>query len=121
MDQATEYGGRTLQQFSNYEVTISMNRYLQQKAREITLQKGRLKIPLAQADDTEITAMRGLNGKLQWAAREGMPHASGDASILAATMPTPTVKDISEANACLRRLLQNPGFYHHCPYTTRQA
>ena len=50
--------------------------------------------------------MRGLNGKLNWAAREGMPQAAGDASLLSACMPNPTVKDIQDANAALRRLLQ---------------
>ena len=33
-----------------------------------------------------------------------MPQVAGDASILASTMPTPRVKDLQEANACLRRL-----------------
>ena len=51
--------------------------------------------------------MRGLTGKLNWAAREGMPQAAGDASLLSATMPYPKVKDLQEANAALRRLLQH--------------
>ena len=34
-----------------------------------------------------------------------MPHGAGDASLLAATLPTPRVKDLHEANAALRRLL----------------
>ena len=51
--------------------------------------------------------MRGLVGKLSWAARQGMPQGAGDASILASTLPTPCVKDLSEANAALRRLRQN--------------
>ena len=35
-----------------------------------------------------------------------MPNGSGDASILAATMPKPKVKDPQECNAACRRLLQ---------------
>ena len=50
--------------------------------------------------------MRGLTGKLNWAAREGMPQAAGDASLLSANMLSPRVKDLQEANAALRRLLQ---------------
>ena len=50
--------------------------------------------------------MRGLTGKLNWATREGMPQACGDASLLSANMPTPKVKDLIEANAALRRLLE---------------
>ena len=49
--------------------------------------------------------MRGLMGKLNWATREGMPQGAGDSSLLSATLPTPKVKDLQEANAALRRLL----------------
>ena len=49
--------------------------------------------------------MRGLMGKLNWATREGMPQEAGTVSLLSATMPTPKIRDISEANASLRRLL----------------
>ena len=42
----------------------------------------------------------------QLATREGMPNGCGDASLLSATLPTPQIKDLQEANACLRRLLQ---------------
>ena len=34
-----------------------------------------------------------------------MPQGAGDASLLSATLPTPKVGDILEANAALRRLL----------------
>ena len=51
--------------------------------------------------------MRGLTGKLNWATREGMPQGCGDASLLSATLPTPNFKDLVEANAALRRLLQS--------------
>ena len=39
MDQAQEYGGRTLKQNPDYSVTISMFRYLESRAREINLEK----------------------------------------------------------------------------------
>ena len=35
-----------------------------------------------------------------------MPNGCVDASLLSSTLPTPQVKDLQEANACLRRLLQ---------------
>ena len=107
MDESHEYGGRTIKQLANYAFVISMQRYLQERAREIDLPRGRGKTPLAEANAVEITAFRGLNGKLAWAAREGMPNGSGDASLLASTLPHPRVKDLQEANASLRRLLQH--------------
>ena len=51
--------------------------------------------------------MRGVIGKLNWASREGMPQGAGDASLLASKMPTPTVEDLTEANAAMRRLIAN--------------
>ena len=36
-----------------------------------------------------------------------MPQGSGDASILASTLPTPKVKDLEDANAALRRQILN--------------
>jgi len=103
----TEYGGRTVWQLPDSDVKISMTRYLKEKAVEIKLARGRGKDPKAKADAGEITQMRGLVGKLNWASREGMPQGAGDASLLASTMPEPTVGDLTEANAAMRRLIQN--------------
>ena len=100
-----EYGGRTLHQKADKSVEISMVRYLEQGAREIRLEKGRCKDPESPCTASEITAMRGLTGKLNWAARMAMPNGAGDASILSSTLPTPQIKDIQAANAALRRLL----------------
>eukprot|EP00973_Karenia_brevis_P089318 12385511-Karenia_brevis.AAC.1 len=36
-----------------------------------------------------------------------MPQGSGDASLLSSTLPQPKIKDLTEANAALRRLRQN--------------
>jgi hypothetical protein len=104
--ESCEYGGRSLRQNPDFSVTISMVRYLKQKAREITLARGRCKQPDDEATELEITAFRGLLGKLNWATREGMPNGSGDASLLSGKLPHPKVRDLQEANAALRRLLQ---------------
>ena len=112
MLEQTEYGGRTLKQFPKthpnaYEFHISMTRYLKDKAVEIKIARGRGKNPKEKADAGEITQMRGLVGKLNWASREGMPQGAGDASLLASTLPNPNIEDLTEANAAMRRLIQN--------------
>ena len=61
----TEYGGRTLKQFPKthpnaFDFTISMTRYLHDKAVEIKLARGRGKNPKEKADAGEITQLRGL-------------------------------------------------------------
>jgi hypothetical protein len=101
-----EYGGRTLKQGRDYSVNISMVRYLKERAREINLARGRCQDPQADATEAEITAMRGLLGKLNWATRQGMPQGCGDASLLSSRMPHPKVSDLQETNAALRRLLK---------------
>ena len=107
MEEPTEYGGRSLKQHKNFGFEISMTRYLRDKSGEIKIERGRGKDQDAFASPGEITQMRGVVGKLSWASREGMPQGAGDASLLAGTMPTPKVRDLTAANAALRRLIQN--------------
>ena len=107
MDEPTEYGGRTLKQSKDFGFTISMTRYLRDKAEPIHIARGRGKDQEADATPSEITQMRGVVGKLNWSSREGMPQGAGDASLLAGTLPNPKVKDLTAANAALRRLIQN--------------
>ena len=107
MEESTEYGGRTLRQSKDYGFTISMSRYLREKADPIRLERGRGKDQEAEATPQEITQMRGVVGKISWTAREGAPQGAGDASLLAGTFPQPKVKDLTAANAALRRLVDN--------------
>ena len=44
-DDATEHGGRTLKQSRHFDFTISMVRYLEERARAIHLPRGRCKDP----------------------------------------------------------------------------
>ena len=107
MDDSTEYGGRTLRQSKDYGFTISMSRYLREKADPIRIERGRGKDQEADATPQEITQMRGVVGKISCTAREGAPQGAGDASLLAGTFPQPKVKDLTAANAALRRLIEN--------------
>ena len=107
MDESTEYGGRTLRQSKDFGFTISMSRYLREKADPIRLERGRGKDQESDATPQEITQMRGVVGKISWTAREGAPQGAGDASLLAGTFPQPKVKDLTAANAALRRLIDN--------------
>ena len=57
-----------------------MSRYLKEKTVEINIQRRRMKTPMAKCNETEIRQMRGLVGKLNWVARQGMPQGAGDAT-----------------------------------------
>ena len=64
------------------------------------MERGHVKNQMALATPAEITQMRGVVGKLNWASRKCMPQGSG---LLAGTLPNPVVKDLTNANAALRR------------------
>ena len=55
-ESATEYGGRTLMQHSDYSITISMARYLRGRARGIRLARSRLSDPQAATSSSSTTA-----------------------------------------------------------------
>ena len=64
MDESTEYGGRTLRQSKDFGFSISMSRYLREKADPIRLERGRGKDQESDATPQEITQMRGVVGKI---------------------------------------------------------
>ena len=101
-----EYGGRTISQLQDIGFEVSMRRYLKEKARAIPLPRGRASQLESPATAQEVTGMRGLDGSLRWASREGMPQGAGEASLLASCFPEPKVKDLKEANVSVARLLQ---------------
>eukprot|EP00959_Pyramimonas_sp_CCMP1952_P213263 4462285-Pyramimonas_sp.AAC.1 len=64
MEGATEYGGRTLRQRQTFDFTVSMARYLAERARPVSLPRARYKNPELPAAPMEIAATRGLRGNL---------------------------------------------------------
>eukprot|EP00971_Amphidinium_carterae_P046008 905357-Amphidinium_carterae.2 len=103
---AVAYGGRLLKQAQDMSFTISMANYVAEKATAVQLERGRQDED--DATEREITCLRGLLGSLMWAGREGIPHLVGECSLLSSTLPTPKVKHIKAANACLKRHLNAP-------------
>ena len=64
MEAQQEYGGRTIRQLQDFGFTISMGRYLKEKAEEIPLGRGRACQLESPATPQEVTGMRGLVGSL---------------------------------------------------------
>ena len=93
MEAQQECGGRTLRQQQDYGFTISMGRYLKEKAKEISLGRRRATQLLSPATPQEVTGMRGIVGSLSWATREGMPQGAGEASLLTGSFPEPKVAE----------------------------
>ena len=68
-----EYLGRTVYQNEDYEIQISMERYIQEKLRPIVLPKDKIKDEERILDNNETTLVRGAGGSLLWIGREARP------------------------------------------------
>ena len=93
---SADYIGRTLKQLSNYEIQVSMQRYIEEKLRPVTLSKERLKQKNDVLTAQETTWLRGVGGSLLWVGKEGRPDV-GAACAMAMSWSSngPTVDHIS--------------------------
>jgi len=102
-----EYIGRTLKQLENFEIQVSMQRYIEEKLRVVTLPRERLKDKASLLTETEITWLRGVGGSLLWVGKEGRPDV-GAACAMAMSWSSsgPTVEHILMANKTVNELKQ---------------
>ena len=62
-----------------------------------------------QLEVKQIAEMREVNGKVLYAARKTRPDVAATASLVSATMPTPTVADALALNRCVKHLREIAG------------
>ena len=108
-EDSAEYIGRTLRQMPNYEIQVSMRRYIVEKLKPVTLPKDRLKDKTALLTEKEITWLRGVGGSLLWVGKEGRPDV-GAACAMAMSWSSsgPTVEHILMANKTVAELKATP-------------
>eukprot|EP00435_Cladocopium_sp_Y103_P060316 s936_g22.t1 len=106
---SAEYIGRTLKQLPNFEIQVSMKRYIEEKLRAVTLPKERLKEKSSPLTETETTWLRGVGGSLLWVGKEGRPDV-GAACAMAMSWSSngPTVDHILMANKTVAELKNTP-------------
>ena len=104
---SADYIGRTLKQLENFEIQVSMKRYIMEKLRPVTLPKDRVKTKDAKLTEQEITWLRGVGGSLLWVGKEGRPDV-GAACAMAMSWSSngPTVEHILMANKTVAELKQ---------------
>eukprot|EP00913_Durusdinium_trenchii_P018599 g17477.t1 len=109
---SAEYIGRTLSQQDNFEIRVSMKRYIQEKLKPVVLPKERLKQKDALLDEKEVTWLRGVGGSLLWVGKEGRPDV-GAACAMAMSWSSsgPTVDHILMANKTVNELKQTMEVY----------
>ena len=106
---SAEYIGRTLTQLENYEVQVSMKRYIEEKLKPVTLPRERLRDKSSKLTEQEITWLRGVGGSLLWIGKEARPDV-GAACAMAMSWSSdgPTVEHILMANKTVNELKQTP-------------
>lgn len=68
---SADYIGRTLSQLENFEIQVSVKRYIEEKLRVVTLDKSPLKQKEDKLAEQEISWLRGVRGSLLWVGKEG--------------------------------------------------
>ena len=66
-----------------------MTRFIEERLRPISLQRGRCLDRSAEATEGEVKALRAVAGSLSWVARQCRPDEAGTASTLQARYPEP--------------------------------
>ena len=94
--------GLQVEQSMGHDVIgMSLKKYVH-SVKPITLDKARKLQPGDQLEETEVAKLRSLLGALAWPATQCLPMLSASVSLLQASMSSPTVADIIEANKTLR-------------------
>ena len=100
-----EYLGRTVSQETNFEIRISMARYIHEKLSPVILPREKVKDEDRKLDDNETTLVRGAGGSLLWVGREARPDvAASCAMTMAWGKGGPTVQNIKFCNKVIQEL-----------------
>ena len=107
---SADYIGRTLKQTKDFEIQVSMQRYIEEKLKPVNLPKDRLKQKDSALNQQEVTWLRGVGGSLLWVGKEGRPDV-GAACAMAMSWSSngPTVDHILAANKTVAELKKTPG------------
>ena len=106
-ESSAEYIGRTLTQTKDFEIQVSMRRYIEEKLKPVTLAKDRLKDKTSKLTEQEITWLRGMGGSLLWIGKEARPDVGAACTMaMAWTAAGPTVENILMANKTVAELKQ---------------
>ena len=104
-----DYIGRTIFQGANFEIRVTMRRYIEEKLSPLSLPRARLAQRESLLTTQETTLLRGIGGALLWVGREGRPDV-GAACAMAMSWPKtgPTIDHICQANKVVAELMATP-------------
>ena len=90
------FGGRHVTQLPDRSFKVDMTRFIRERLRPISLQRGKCLDRSAEASDGEVRALRAVAGSLSWIARQCRPDEAGTASTLQGSVSRAVMKDLSD-------------------------
>ena len=100
------FGGRHFTQLPDRSFKVDMTRFIRERLRTISLQRGRCLDKSAEATEGDVKALRAVAGSLSLVARQCRPDEAGTASTLQGSASRAVLKDLSDANRAVNRLKQ---------------
>eukprot|EP00959_Pyramimonas_sp_CCMP1952_P360784 7555960-Pyramimonas_sp.AAC.1 len=97
------FRGRAYQQEKNGSINVTMEVYVK-SMQTVRISRGRSKVPDSALTLAEHRGLRMVVGQLQWAARMICFEEAFEASRLASTLGSPTVKGLQGGNAAVGRI-----------------
>ena len=96
------FNGRRLRMLEDGTYLVDMQKFVEERLREVSLAVGRASQKDEDATDAGKTEARAVVGALTWAAKEGRPDCAAAASIIAGTLNRMKVQDILDLNKAVR-------------------
>ena len=101
-EQGVSFNGRRLRKQKDGTYLIDMQKFVEERMKEVPLEVGRAKEKEDEATESERNATRAAIGALTWAAKEGRPDCAASASIIASCLNKLKVQDILDLNKAIR-------------------
>ncbi len=103
------FNGRRIKQLEDGEFCIDMQKFVEERLFEVSLEKGRASQKKDKATEKEKSMARATCGALNWLSKEGRPDAAGPSSLMSARLCDLKIEDIQAMNEVVRNLKKNPG------------
>ena len=101
-EKGVSFNGRRLRLSSDGTYRIDMQKFVEERLKEVNLQVGRASQKEQEATEAEKAEARAVVGALTWAAKEGRPDCAAAASLIAGTLNHMKVQDILDLNKAVK-------------------
>eukprot|EP00435_Cladocopium_sp_Y103_P031408 s420_g7.t4 len=101
-EKGVSFNGRRLRLLKDGTFLIDMQKFVEERLKEVSLGVGRAAMKDADATEEERAQSRAVIGALTWAAKEGRPDCAAAASLIAGTLNRMKVQDVLDLNRAVR-------------------